>query len=237
MSTSLRGHQRSMLERIMKWRLEDAWSNMNRARRENTRVWRESKQVLRTYGVCDAYLALWRREKEDYQVSLRAKLRSKVYTLVRRYSNQTVAPESVRGIVVGDQQVPEDFSTDPRCYGDVELSADERSVLSLPPKYAMYSKIDATDCKAQVEKGIAKLRWSIQKRDREEQSGANEPVERESFKSTTNAFDFRLMRATDQPENQVARSSERRYGDQDVQFETRSGEDSRHYAIQGQEFE
>ena len=197
-----RGRQRSMLERVMKWRLQNARSNMYGARKENTRVWRESKRILRTFGVIGTYVALWRREKEHYQVQLREKLRLKVDTLVRRYSSEEVAPENVRGIVVGDRQIPDSFSTEPRCYGGVQLSADEQALLSLPLKYAVFSKIDTTDCKAQVEKGFAKMRWSIQKREREEQNGEEEQDERNSFKPATNVFDFRMMRATDLPFNQ-----------------------------------
>ena len=98
-----------------------------------------------------------------------------------------------------DQQIPDDFTTEPQCYGGVELSSDEKSALSVPPKFAIYSKIDTTDCEAQVEKGLAKLRWSIQKREREERG--EETDESSSYKVGINEFDFRHMKATGLPFN------------------------------------
>ncbi len=49
-----RGHQRSVLTRIMTWKLQDTRSTLNRARRENTRVWRAEKLILREYNVFNA---------------------------------------------------------------------------------------------------------------------------------------------------------------------------------------
>ncbi len=62
--------------------------------------------------------------------------------------------------MVADQHLPSTFSSTPRCYGGVELTGDEEKVLYLPPKFAVYDKVDLTSCEAQIEKGLAKLRWS-----------------------------------------------------------------------------
>ena len=202
-----RGREQSMLEIVMKWRLQDAKASMFESERENTRIWRDSKRIITAHRVREEYETIWRREKEKYQWHLRGLLRSKVSLLVRRYTRKTDIPDSVRGIVVKDQQIPADFSNSPRCYGGVELNEDERAALSLPPKYAIHSKINTTDCEAQVEKGLAKLRWSIQKRGREEQD--EEPSESISFKPSANVFDFRFMRATDLPFNQRVKLPDR----------------------------
>ena len=194
-----RSRERTLLEKVMKWRLRDARRSMDEAKRENTRVWREAKRVLSYHRVRDEYLAIWRREKEQYRLHLRELLRSKVSVLVQRYSRNNDVSDSVRDIIVGDQQISDDFSTEPRCYGGVELTEDERATLSLPPKYAVYSKVDTTDCAAQVEKGLAKLRWSIKENEREEREGESD--ERMSYKPA-NVFDFRYMRATELPFNQ-----------------------------------
>ncbi len=147
-----RGRQRTLLQRFMKWKHQDARSKLNEARRENTRIWREEKRVLRTWGVLDTYLTVWRREKQRCQTELNNKLRSKINTLIRRHSNQEVIQESVRNVFVGDLPITEDFSTGPRSYGSVLLNMDKQDVLSLPPKYAVYSTVNLTDCEAQVER-------------------------------------------------------------------------------------
>ena len=105
-------------------------------------------------------------------------------------------PDSVRGIVIAD-----DFSSAPWCYGGVVMNEDELAALSLPPKFAIYSCIDTADCETQVEKGLAKLQWSISK----QESQVGEPVgekEQTSFRTGVNGFDTRYMRATELPLNQ-----------------------------------
>ncbi|KAJ7323144.1 hypothetical protein OS493_032147 [Desmophyllum pertusum] len=46
----------------------------------------------------------------------------------------------------------------------IELTNDEEKALCLPPKFAVYDRVDLTSCEAQIEKGLAKLRWSIIRR-------------------------------------------------------------------------
>ena len=36
----------------------------------------------------------------------------------------------------------------------------EQDLLHLPPKFAVYGEIDPVECMGEVEKGLAKLRWS-----------------------------------------------------------------------------
>ena len=57
-------------------------------------------------------------------------------------------------------------------YGGTILSSLEESVLSLPPKYAMYEDIDVDEMGLQLRKGGVKMRWSI----REEEEQGNEGV-------------------------------------------------------------
>ena len=151
-------------------------------------------------GVCVNYVTIWRREKQTYQRNLHELVRKKLVNLTNRYSTRFVAPDAVRGIVVEEQEVPVEFSTEPRCYGDVVLDTNERNALSLPPKYAVHAKLDVVDCEAQVEKGLAKLRWSIKESEREDAVGR--PIVSGAFKTGTNSLDFSLMRATDLPFNQ-----------------------------------
>ena len=74
-------------------------------------------------------------------------------------------PDSIRGILIADQSVPNDFSTAPRCYGGVVMNENELAALSLPSKIAVYCSIDEADCEANVEKGITKLLWSVSRQE------------------------------------------------------------------------
>ena len=68
----------------------------------------------------------------------------------------------VEGITVADQQIPESFSSSHRCYGGTQLSSEEK-VLSLPPKFSVYQRVEITACEAQIEKGLTKFHWTAQK--------------------------------------------------------------------------
>ena len=76
------------------------------------------------------------------------------------------------------------------------MNENELAALSLPPKLAVYSNIDKADCKAKVEKGLTKLKWSVDK----QESRAGKTVKEEeqtSFRTGVSSFDFRYMRATE----------------------------------------
>ena len=196
-----RSREREMLVRVMKWKLADARKCLSKAKWENTREWRKAKPVFSTHQVYREYLDLWKQETSGYKAHLREVLVNKVGTLKNRYSVKRSIPDSVRGIVIADQSIPDDFSTAPRCYGGVVINGNELAALSLPPKFAVYSSIDEADCEAQVEKGLTKLRWTVGK----QESQAGDPVEEEeqtSFRTSVNRFDFRYMRATELPFNQ-----------------------------------
>ena len=193
-----RNRQRSMVSNVMRWKLADARKCLEKSKWENTHEWRKAKRVLTAHRVRMEYLELWRYEVGVYRTHLSEILRKKVNVLGNRYSIQQTVPQSVRGITVGDQQIPDSFSTAPRCYGDVSLNQKELAALSLPPKFAVYSKIDEARCEAEVEKGLAKLRWSLRKR---EQRAGDECEEQISFRTGANKFDFRHMRATELPFN------------------------------------
>ena len=113
----------------------------------------------------------------------------------------------VEGITVADQSVPSTFSSNPRRYGGVQLTKDEEKVLCLPPKFAVYEKIDLISCEAQIEKGLAKLRWSVLRKADDETGDAGErEVEREEerawpFDMENGTFDLRYLRPTDLPFN------------------------------------
>ena len=65
--------------------------------------------------------------------------------------------------MVGDQELDGRFTSVPRCYGACEVSGNEKEALSLPPKFALYTKIDSVSVEAEIEKGLARYiagnRW------------------------------------------------------------------------------
>ena len=96
-------------------------------------------------------------------------------------------PKVVRGVTVEDQPVPNHFTTESTCYGGVVIDDKEQELLRLPPKFAVYGEVDPVECMGEVEKGLAKLRWSRNYRDDEAEE------RREYFYPSTKTFDYGNM--------------------------------------------
>ena len=89
----------------------------------------------------------------------------------------------------------EEYSSKPKCYGHVQLDENEECVLSLPPKFAMYDEIKVSKCEAEIEKGMAKLRWN---RWKEEDEQNNREY---AYDIDSNTMNFRKMRPTEMKYN------------------------------------
>ncbi len=194
MCTRMQGKQKSLVKRLMTWKISDAIRCRRKAQYDNTKIWREARRYLSSEGVVKRYEALWREEKERYCATLREVKCKKVTCLVGKYGIQKEVPGMVRGVTVGDQKVPVDFTCDPRLYGGVELTDSEEKMLNLAPKFAVYENVNVEECFGEIEKGLAKLRWSREYRDSEENR-------KEYFDQVTKTFNFGNMRACDQPFN------------------------------------
>lgn len=148
---------------------------------------------------------VWNKEKRWHWKILKEKRKRKGNFLLRKYGCREVMDcvTEVEGITVGDQTIPCTFSSNPQYYGGVELSGEENKTLCLPPKFAVYDRVNLTSCEAQIEKGLAKLRWSMihqaeSYRDEEEEEGRKRvwPLDLEA--KTVN---FQYLRPTDLPFN------------------------------------
>ena len=189
--------QSALVERSMSWKLRDAMQCMRKAQYTNTKEWRNARKTFRQLGICRKYEELWSRESCKYKDVLCKRRKKKVDFLSRKYNRKTRLPYSINGAIVADQDVPENFTSEPRCYGAIEISNDEKAVLSLPPKFATYDRVDQLRCEGEVEKGLAKLRWSK----RRETTEKEEVEEDRFYNETEQTFDFGNMRATDFPFN------------------------------------
>ena len=165
------------------------------ARCKNTREWRAVYPIIRQERLFDSYSQLWIREKRKLKDELAIKRKRKVAFLTEKYSKKRVTPDVVEGIFVGDQELDGGFTSEPRWYGACEVSGNEKQALSLPPKFAVYTKVNSVSVEAEIEKGLAKYRW--------EQIERKEPVEEAGvvYDTATKKVDMRNFRATDFPFN------------------------------------
>ena len=102
------------------------------------------------------------------------------------------------------------FESNPRIYGGITLNSDESAALQLPPKFAVYNKINPLIAKSQIEKAFTKLRWK-----KEIPSDDEDEDPREFYNQEDNTFNLERIRATDLPFNKTVRMPP--YADEDTE--------------------
>ena len=191
---------RTLVNIVMQWKIADARKSMNRARSQNTQIWRECKPILRELNILQQFNDIWSMEKQTQTNRLRNLRRRKATFLTEKYTRDARVPDVLHSIVIADQDFIEDFSTSPRTYGGVRLTQEEEALLALPPKFSTFEEIDPIECEMAVEKSLGKIRWEINNKQREERG---EPTEdgRRSYAPESATFDLRQMRGPDLPFN------------------------------------
>ena len=188
--------RRTLVDIIIKWKIEDARKNLNSIRYANTKTWRECKTILIELNILNKYTRIWAAEKVIHTNEFRELRKKKVDFLTKKYATSDITPDDIEGITVCDQQCAEEFDTSPRIYGLTEITNDEKAILTLPPKFSTFQEVDSIECGAQTEKSLAKLRWEINRKEREQRG---EIIEEAAFYNPANTtFDFRQMRGTHQ---------------------------------------
>ena len=88
----------------------------------------------------------------------------------RRATMET--PDKIDGINISDQILDDTFKPKIREYGGVNLQEQEKELMVLPPKYAIYEKPNMLKFKANVEKTMNRIRWNreIERRKEEDKN-------------------------------------------------------------------
>ena len=158
-------HKR-IADQVMEWKYQDAKRVLKERKLCHTRMWREEGRVLEQHGVSQRFSAIWEVEKCERRIELNTKKDNKVAFLLNKYRMERAAENErrsnvdvVRGINMCDKVLSDRYESRPRCYGKVELTRDEQSVLSLTPRFSVYDRVDRVDCEVELEKCFTKLRW------------------------------------------------------------------------------
>ena len=56
---------------------------------------------------------------------------------MNKYGKKREIPNTINGIIIKHQIITEDFSSEPRIYGNITINENERTILVLPPNYAV----------------------------------------------------------------------------------------------------
>ena len=100
------------------------------------------KNVIYDANIAHKYKKIWKQERLRFRRGLRIKQRKKIKFLKRKYSHKREIPDDIEGINIADKETPPHFITDLKCYGAGEVNEKEKRVLSLPPTFAVYDKVD-----------------------------------------------------------------------------------------------
>jgi len=193
----------TLVNKVMKWKLSEAKKCLQRERFNNTVEWRKGKTVIVGAGVLHDYERVWNLEQKRVREELKMKRKRKVRFLKKKYGQSRGTPDQLKGITIADRKIPATFTSEPKCYGGCSIDEKEKKIPSLPPKFAVYKGVNTTQCEAEIEKGMAKLRWT--KRKQFGMDGENkdqtEEERRAVYDIKSKTFDFCSMKATDLPFN------------------------------------
>ena len=106
----------------------------------------------------EEYNNAWFCEKDRLFKEYRGKRREKVRWIKNKHYKRAEVPQIYEGVTVGEQELDENFKTEPECYGKAAISNNERELLRLHPKYTVYKEVDEIDCEAEIEKALTKIR-------------------------------------------------------------------------------
>ena len=175
-----------------------------------------TKQLKRTFDASaqERMLRCWRKESNYTKQKLGQIYEKKLAWLrtKKEREKEEYLPKKIDNIVMTDCELPVNFETTPRTYGEVVLSNDETELLKLPPGFAVYTKSDILMLKAQFEKAITCLRWSETETTNSSEAGPSSNEDgagdntqqyprQELFDHEENSFDFSFLRATHLPFN------------------------------------
>ena len=146
-------------------------------------------------------------------------------------------PKEVDGIDFRDTELPEEFRSEPRVYGGVIIDETEKELLSLPPKFFTFKKLDPTRLKAEVEKSFMKLRWqqalaTDNKGDNQADENEEEEGGSEFYDDLKRTFDLTTVPATNVPFNK--RATMPPYADEDTEAKIAFARKRLHSSIEDQ---
>ena len=163
-------HDKNLCKRVkhmvMRSKIDDAFHEYKKQKCENSKVWKQCKEDIPAGPTRDAYNAIWKTFMDNYKRDTSADSEKKIEWLVRRWKHQDdIVPAEYRGIRIKDEltgrdSVSDEFKSDCRIYGNVDLSPNEKTALELSPKFGLYEKLDVTKAMIQTEEALNKLRWS-----------------------------------------------------------------------------
>ena len=192
-------------EKIMKWKLKDAYKERKRLRQDMNMRRKECNNYLKSekanikprmrYVMFESLNKTRRYLYEGRKKKIQFLKEKKTKEEKRSKETRKKQDDVIHGVRIHDRPLTEEYSNKPTCYGGAQLNEDEEQTLCLPPKFALYEEVKVSKCEAEIEKGMAKLRWSRWK----EEEGAN--IREYAYNIDDNIMNFKKMRPTEMKYN------------------------------------
>ena len=172
----LRPTQEKRLRKSMMANLErDLYKELAKRTKENEDATKAAKRILDA----QEYSLFERKKAEELEFcrrSSRNHFRERLGWIKKcnekRRNEET--PDIIDGILMNDQPLDDTYELKIRQYGGVSLDENEKEVLKLPPKYAVFETPNQLDFKANLEKTFNRIRWKRQFEEVEKQKAETE---------------------------------------------------------------
>ena len=117
---NIKSRTRTMVNIVTRWKYQDSFKELRKEKRNQTKIWRECKPVISRANKVQEYNEIWIKEKRRLKKKYKEKLEQKVKHLQEKYGSKRCIPDEVEGVIIKDQELPEEFESDPRCYDNNE---------------------------------------------------------------------------------------------------------------------
>ena len=149
----------NMKMKLMKYKIKDAYRSHKEIEYKNRQCWRESKTKIPA-DIRPRYIQVWKTHIVEFQKKVTTEYGEKNKWLYEKWKpKELIPPEKLKGIVLKDQELTEEFTSEPRVYGDARITDEEMQLLKLPPEHGLYRKVDVTSTTIETERALNKLRW------------------------------------------------------------------------------
>ena len=200
----LRNRQRNTLKYVlMNNTKKNIFKDSSTREREKTSSYKKVTELL-NHNELEEYIIPVNKEKDFALSRTKQHYKERIQWMrLKQRKQEQKLPDMIDNISFRDHELPQEFESNPKLYGNVKLTENEAQVLTLPPRFAIYPKLQSIATKADVEKTFTKLRW---KRDIEDAAENQSDTEAEDecanfYDSKENSFNMSRLRATNLPFN------------------------------------
>ena len=158
---------KKLIQTVMQHKKQSAYRSLHQIKREYANVISNNKHILHKHYMYADATKLFREEKHRQRQLYKQKRINKVTHLREIHFKQKqhtrelhTHEDTIQGITVGDQQIPNNYNAKVLKYGNVNVNKDEETVLLLPPKMCVYQNVTKLDLEIEIEKSMCKFRYS-----------------------------------------------------------------------------